>query len=82
MSALLDLALLLGADVPFCLLGGTYLAVGIGEKLTSLPYIGDFDVVLIKHQKKGSTGEMYSRIDNLSVPHLAKSDSILKHNDK
>ena len=82
MSELLDLALLLGADVPFCLLGGTYLAEGIGEKLTSLPYIGDFDVVLIKHHKKGSTGEMYSRIDNLSVPHLSESDSILKHIDK
>lgn len=80
-SELLDLALQLGADVPFCLLGGTYLAEGIGEKLTPLSYLGDFDVVLIKHHKKGSTGEMYSRIDNLSIPNLAESESILKHID-
>ena len=77
-SELLDLALKLGADLPFCLLGGTYLAGGIGEKLTPLSYLGDFDVVLIKHHQKGSTGEMYSRIDNLSIPRLAESDSILK----
>ena len=77
-TELLDLALQLGADVPFCLLGGTYLAEGIGEKLTPIPYVGDFDIVLIKHHKKGSTGEMYSRIDNLSIPRLTDSESILK----
>ena len=76
---LLDLALKLGADVPFCLIGGTALAEGIGEKLTTVPYVGDFDVVLIKHHKKGSTGEMYSRIDSLSIPSLAKTDSLLNH---
>lgn len=79
---LLDLALKLGADVPFCLLGGTYLAEGIGEKLTPIPYVGDFDVVLIKHHKKGSTGEMYSRIDNLPIPKLSDSDSILNNLNK
>ena len=77
-TELLDLALQLGADVPFCLLGGTCLAEGIGEKLTSIPYVGDFDVVLIKHHKKGSTGEMYSKIDNLSIPRLTDSESLLK----
>lgn len=76
---LLELALKLGADVPFCLLGGTYLAEGIGEKLTPLSYLGDFDVVLIKHHKKGSTGEMYSCIDNMPIPKLNTSDSILNN---
>jgi len=74
---LLELALKLGADVPFCLAGGSYLAEGIGEKLTPLSYIGDFDVVLIKQHKKGSTGEMYSRIDTLPIPRLLSSESIL-----
>lgn len=76
---LLELALKLGADVPFCLLGGTYLAEGIGEKLTPLSYLGDFDVVLIKHHKKGSTGEKYSCIDNMPIPKLNTSDSILNN---
>ena len=75
-SKLLDLSLNLGADVPFCLLGGTYLAEGIGENLTPLPYVGDYDVVLIKHHKKSSTGEMYSRIDNLPIPKISQNSSI------
>lgn len=78
-SELLNLALELGADVPFCVLGGSYKASGIGEKLTPLQYIGDYDVILIKHHKKGSTGEMYSRIDSLSVPPLREENSIFSH---
>ncbi len=76
-SEMLNLSLQLGADVPFCLLGGTRLAEGIGEKLTQLPYLGDYDIILIKHHKKGSTGEMYSRIDSLPIPKSQKSNSIL-----
>ncbi len=57
------MALFLGADVPFCLLGGTALAQGIGEKLTPLKYLGNFKVVLIKEYDKSSTGEMYRRLD-------------------
>ena len=34
---LMNLALRLGADIPFCIMGGTALAEGIGEKLTPLP---------------------------------------------
>ena len=34
---ILETALLCGADVPFCVLGGTYLAEGLGEVLTKLP---------------------------------------------
>jgi 4-diphosphocytidyl-2-C-methyl-D-erythritol kinase len=76
---LLEIALKLGADVPFCLLGGTYLAEGIGEELSPLDYIGDYDVILIKHHKKSSTGEMYSRIDNLSLPVLNEKESLLSN---
>lgn len=40
------LALRLGADVPFCLAGGTALAEGIGERLTPLPPPPGMPVVL------------------------------------
>jgi len=36
-AALADLALDIGADVPYCLTGGTALATGRGEKTTALP---------------------------------------------
>lgn len=34
---LMELSVSVGADVPYCILGGTALAEGIGEKLTPLP---------------------------------------------
>ncbi|MEE1025499.1 MAG: 4-(cytidine 5'-diphospho)-2-C-methyl-D-erythritol kinase, partial [Acutalibacteraceae bacterium] len=62
-----ELALKLGADVPFCIKGGTALAEGIGEKLSPINFIGDYEVILIKHHLKGSTGEMYKRLDNRQI---------------
>lgn len=40
---------LLGADVPFCIAGGTMLATGRGEYLTPLPALDNFYVVLGKY---------------------------------
>ncbi len=59
-----EIALQLGADVPFCLDGGTALAGGVGEKLKSINRGFDYDVIIIMHGKKSSTGELYSRLDN------------------
>lgn len=68
---LAELGLKLGADVPFCIFGGTQLAEGIGEKLTSLSSLTQMPVVLIKPSCEISTADIYSRIDtseNLSHP--------------
>lgn len=43
-----DLAAQLGSDVPFCLAGGTALATGRGEQLSSLPALDSLYVVLAK----------------------------------
>ena len=73
-TELLKLGLTLGADVPFCIMGGTALAEGIGEKLTPLPFIGEFDAVLIKCFNKSSTGDMYHRLDaRQNIPSDRKS---------
>lgn len=45
---LFDLAARIGADVPFCLRGGTALCEGIGEKLTSLAAWEHLPVLLCK----------------------------------
>lgn len=58
-----ELAKNLGADVPYCIMGGTCLAEGIGEKLTSLSPLPDFPVVLVKPDVSISTAEIYKRID-------------------
>lgn len=62
-TELLKIALSLGADVPFCLLGGTYLAEGIGEKLTRLPKMPECRMLIAKKGVKNSTGEMYRILD-------------------
>lgn len=59
-----DLSVLLGADVPFFLLGGTVRAKGIGEDLYALKYIGDYNVLLVKQGNKTSTKTMYGKIDS------------------
>lgn len=63
-NELLSLGAKLGADIPFCITGGTALAEGIGEKLSPIANIDSFEVVLIKHYKKSSTGAMYGRLDD------------------
>lgn len=63
------IALELGADVPFCLYGGTKKTEGLGEKLTDITPKKEAFVVLIKHHKKQSTGHMYSLVD--AAPHKA-----------
>ena len=49
----------LGSDVPFCIQGGTALAEGLGEKLTSLSGIPDCLILLAKPSVSVSTKEVY-----------------------
>lgn len=55
----------IGADVPYCLEGGTALASGIGEKLKSLPSLPEVPVVLVKPLFPVSTAWVYKNL-NLS----------------
>ena len=57
------LALPLGADIPYCLTGGTRLAEGIGEKLTVLPDMPACGIVLVKPAEGVSTGAVYRALD-------------------
>lgn len=66
------LALKIGADVPFCVHGGTYLSEGIGEKLTKLEDVPQCTVLVAKPNFGVSTGYVYA---NLHV------DKIKKHPD-
>lgn len=60
-----------GADVPFCLTGGTCLAQNVGEILSPLPALGDCWIVLAKPDRGVSTKEAYDAFDNAqSVRHL------------
>ena len=70
---LCEIGLKLGADVPYCLRGGTMLAEGIGEKLTQLADMPHCYVVLCKPPFAVSTKEVYQEID--SVPLTQRPDT-------
>lgn len=53
----------LGADVPFCLEGGTMLAEGKGERLTKLKPFPTIALVLVTPPVHVSTAEIYHGID-------------------
>lgn len=61
---LAEMGVRLGADVPYCLLGGTALAEGIGEKLTRLPDLPECRFLVIKPSFGVSTQEVYTAYDS------------------
>ncbi len=60
---LCKLGLQAGSDVPFCVLDGTALAEGRGEKLTRLPTLPDCSIVVCKPAFAISTPELFGRVD-------------------
>lgn len=56
------LGLSLGADVPFCIMGGTALAEGIGERLTRIETIPEMYVVIAKPPIAVSTKYVYENL--------------------
>ena len=62
-EALLTLARRCGADVAFCLRGGTMWATGRGERLEALPTAPALDLVLTKPFAGVNTREAYLRFD-------------------
>lgn len=58
-----EIAIKCGADVPFCLHGGTARIGGTGDKITLLSEISGLWTVLIKAGEKESTARMYAKLD-------------------
>ena len=60
-DALRKIGLRFGADVPFCITGGTFLAEGVGEKLTELPAHPPCWIVLACLDIPVSTAEIFKK---------------------
>lgn len=60
---LMDRGVKIGADVPYCLMRGTALSEGIGEKLTPLPPVPQCHVVLAKPGISISTKTAYESLN-------------------
>lgn len=68
----------LGADVPFCLMGGCALSEGIGEILTPLRQPPDCVLLLAKPDIDVSTKYVYERLDLQAPKHHPDIEGILR----
>ncbi|MDR1254100.1 MAG: 4-(cytidine 5'-diphospho)-2-C-methyl-D-erythritol kinase [Oscillospiraceae bacterium] len=68
----------IGADVPFCISGGTSLAQGIGTKLTTLPHLPKCFFVIVKPEFNISTKNAYELFDNTHKLDKKNATQIIK----
>ena len=66
---LMERAVSLGADVPYCIMRGTALSEGIGEILTPLPPMPQCQILIAKPPISVSTKFVY---ENLNLPSLSR----------
>jgi 4-diphosphocytidyl-2-C-methyl-D-erythritol kinase len=62
------IALELGSDVPFFLMGGTAYATGRGEVLTPMPAVKDIPLIVVVPPERVSTMEAFRRVSRYSQP--------------
>ena len=75
---LLTLAGKIGADVPFCLIGGTARVMGFGDRIEKQDVVDNYHLVLVKSGIKKSTGFMYSLIDGSNEVSDANAGKLLE----
>ena len=83
-NELMALGKTLGADVPYCILRGTALAEGIGEKLTQLPSFPNSIVLIAKPPINVSTAAVFGNFDLNNVkkhPDNKKIIELIKNKD-
>lgn len=79
---LMDLGLKIGADIPYCILGGTALSEGIGEILTPINPFKDYILVVVKPSFGISTKEVYKRIDIDKIYTHPNTDALIHAMEK
>ena len=83
-EVLMEIGATLGADVPFCVLGGCALATGIGEVLTPLPMPPALYCVAAKPEPFVSTKWAYENLDFSKKPqglHVMQVAESIKNGD-
>ena len=81
LKELMEIGLTLGADIPYCLMGGTALSEGIGEKLTKLAPLPFCHILIVKPNINVSTQTVYQDLDLSKVSYHPKIDSIIHEED-
>lgn len=68
----------LGADVPYCIMRGTALAKGIGEKLTPLPPFPNCYVLICKPPINVSTAAVFGSLDLNTVDRHPDNEKVIE----
>ncbi|MGL5649047.1 MAG: 4-(cytidine 5'-diphospho)-2-C-methyl-D-erythritol kinase [Clostridium sp.] len=79
---LMKLGVKLGADVPYCIKGGTALCEGIGEEVTELKGFKDKILVLVKPSFGVSTKAVYEEFDIKRAIFHPKTEELIKAMEK
>ncbi|CUO53067.1 4-(cytidine 5'-diphospho)-2-C-methyl-D-erythritol kinase [Clostridium sp. NSJ-49] len=79
---LMELGLKLGADVPYCIKGGTALCEGIGEIITPLNPFKNKIIVLVKPSFGVSTKEVYKNFNMEKVKKHPETEELIKAMDE
>ena len=74
---LMELGVSIGADVPYCVIRGTALAEGIGEKLTALPPLPRCWILIAKPPINVSTKLVYESLDMNGVDRHPDIDGLI-----
>jgi len=77
LQELMDWGVKIGADVPFCLCGGTMLAQGVGEVLTPLTPMPECSIVLCKPGYGMSTAKVFGSLKIDEIQRHPDTDSVI-----
>lgn len=78
MGKMMELGVRLGADVPYCVMRGTALAEGIGEKLTRITPVPHMWILIAKPQINVSTRLVYEQLDMGGIQKHPDIDGIIR----
>lgn len=78
MRKMMELGVRLGADVPYCVMRGTALAEGIGEKLTRITPVPHMWILIAKPQINVSTRLVYEQLDMGGIQKHPDIDGIIR----
>lgn len=81
-KTLMELGVKIGADVPYCILGGTALCEGIGEIITPLKSFKNHILVIVKPNFGISTKAVYKAIDIKKIYNHPKTEELISGMEK
>ncbi len=67
-----------GADVPFCIVGGTKLATGIGTTMENLPSLTKCNILICKPDISVSTAQAYAKADSKEPKGFIVTNEVVK----